>query len=60
MGKPWSALMGVPVVFIAMHLIFILGAYLAGGNYAKNTFLWACKLFLLRFGSKEPSGNSSG
>ena len=58
--EPWIALIGVPAVFIAVHLIFILGAYLAGGNYAQNTFLWAYKLFLLKFGSKEPAGNPSG
>ena len=58
--EPWIAVLGVPAVFIAVHLIFILGAFLAGGNYAKHTFLWACKLFLLKFGTKEPSSNPSG
>ena len=58
--EPWIAVLGVPAAFIAVHLIFILGAFLAGGNYAKHTFLWACKLFLLKFGTKEPSSNPSG
>ena len=58
--EPWIAVLGVPAVFIAVHLIFILGAFLAGGNYTKHTFLWACKLFLLKFGTKEPSSNPSG
>jgi hypothetical protein len=54
MDEPWIAVIGVPVAFIVVHLIFALGAYLAGGNYAKSTFLWACKRFLLKFGDKEP------
>ncbi len=55
--EPWIAVIGVPAAFIAVHLIFVMGAFLAGGNYAKNTFLWACKHFLLKFGKKEPTGN---
>lgn len=55
--EPWIAVIGVPAVFVAVHLIFILGVFLAGGNYAKNTFLWACRHFLLKFGEKEPTDN---
>jgi hypothetical protein len=58
--NPWIAVIGVPAVFILVHLIFVLGVFLAGGNYAKNTFLWACRHFLLKFGGKEPTGNYGG
>ena len=57
--EPWIAVIGAPVVFIVVHLIFILGAFLAGGNYAKNTFLWALKNFLLKFEKDKPFNNPS-
>ncbi len=58
--EPWLAVGGVIAVFIVVHLIFILGAFLAGGNYAVNTFLWAFKHFLLKFEDKNHSTNTTG
>ncbi len=53
--EPWIAVLGLPAVFIAVHLLFLLGAFLAGGNYAMNTFLWATKRFLRKYAEKGPT-----
>ena len=46
MGKPMIIAVGGPVVLVLVHLIFGLGVYLAGQNYAIEALLWATKRFL--------------
>jgi hypothetical protein len=55
LAEPWIALAGVPAVFIAVHLLFVLGAYLAGSNYARNAFLWATKRFVQKYAGNDPN-----
>ncbi|MBI4763753.1 MAG: hypothetical protein HY787_04020 [Deltaproteobacteria bacterium] len=40
---------GAPVIFLLVHIVFGVGVYLAGQNYAKETLLWATKRFLQKF-----------
>jgi hypothetical protein len=40
---------GGPVVFILVHIIFGLGVYLAGQNYAKEVLYWVTKRFLHKY-----------
>jgi len=40
---------GGPVVFGLVHVIFGVGVYLAGRNYATEAFLWAIKKFLEKY-----------
>ncbi len=46
MGKPMIIAIGGTVVFVLMHIIFGLGVYLAGQNYAVEALLWLTKRFL--------------
>jgi len=58
--EPWIAVAGLPAIFIVVHLIFVLGAYLAGGNYAVNTLLWATQKFLRKFSQKNHTNRTPG
>jgi len=49
MSKPLIIAVGGPVVFILMHIIFVVGVYLAGQNYAREALLWATKRFLEKY-----------
>ncbi len=40
---------GAPVVVLLVHIVFGVGVYLAGQNYAKEMLLWATKRFLQKF-----------
>jgi len=46
MGKPMIIAVGGPVVLVLVHIIFGLGVYLAGQNYAIEALLWLTKRFL--------------
>ena len=46
MGKPMIIAVGGPVVLVLVHIIFGLGAYLAGQNYAIEALLLLTKRFL--------------
>jgi len=48
MGKPKIIAVGGPVAFALVHIIFGLGVYLAGQNYAIEALLWTTKRFLER------------
>jgi hypothetical protein len=49
MSKPIIIAVGGPVVFILMHIMFGVGVYLAGQNYAMKALLWATKRFLEKY-----------
>ena len=57
---PWIAVIGVPAIFIAVHLIFALGAWLAGSNYAVSAFLLFTKIFLLKYDEKNIANHTPG
>lgn len=40
---------GAPVVVLLVHIMFGVGVYLAGQNYAMAILLWATKRFLQKF-----------
>lgn len=44
MEKPLILAVGGPAVYGLSHLVFILGAYLAGADYAKAIFRWATRV----------------
>jgi hypothetical protein len=46
MSKAMIIAVGGPIVFGLGHLMFGVGAYLAGKNYAMRALLWATKRFL--------------
>jgi hypothetical protein len=41
--KPLLLIIGGPVAYGLSHLVFILGAYLAGADYAKDFLRWATR-----------------
>ncbi len=49
--KPIIIAVGGPVVFILVHIMFGVGVYLAGNNYALEMLHWATKRFLQKYGS---------
>jgi len=49
MSKPMIIAVGGPVVFGLMHIMFGVGVYLAGQNYAMQALLWATKRFLHKY-----------
>ncbi len=49
--KPIIIAVGGPVVFILVHIMFGVGVYLAGNNYALEMLHWATKRFLHKYGS---------
>jgi hypothetical protein len=49
MSKPLIIAVGGPVVFILVHIMFGVGVYLAGQNYAMEALLWATKRFLGKY-----------
>jgi len=48
-SKPMIIAAGAPAVFLLVHIVFGVGVYLAGQNYAMETLLWATKRFLRKF-----------
>jgi hypothetical protein len=42
--QPLILVIGGPVMYGLSHLVFILGAYLAGSHYAKAFFRWATRV----------------
>ena len=49
MSKPLIIAVGGPAVFGLVHIMFGVGVYLAGRNYAIEVLLWATKQFLKKF-----------
>ena len=46
MSKPMIIAVGGPAAFALVHIIFGLGVYLAGRNYAIEALLWVTRRFL--------------
>lgn len=49
MSEPMIIAVGGPVVIVLVHVIFAVGAYLVGHNYAKEALLWLTKRFLEKY-----------
>ena len=49
--KPIIIVVGGPVVFLLVHIMFGVGVYLAGNNYVLEMLHWATKRFLQKYGS---------
>jgi len=48
-GRPLIMAVGGPVVFGLVHIMFGVGVYLAGQNYAMAALLWATRRFLEKY-----------
>ena len=49
LSKPMTIAIGGPVVILFVHIMFGVGVYLAGQNYAANVLQWATKRFLQKY-----------
>jgi hypothetical protein len=49
LSKPMTIAVGGPVVLLLVHIIFGVGVYLAGKNYAVEMLQWATKRFLQKY-----------
>ena len=47
--NPMIIAVGGPVVFLLVHIMFGVGVYLAGKNYALEVLRWATKRFLQKY-----------
>ena len=49
LSKPMTIAVGGPVVILLVHMMFGVGVYLAGQNYAVKLLQWATKRFLEKY-----------
>jgi hypothetical protein len=49
LSKPMTIAVGGPVVIILVHIMFGVGVYMAGQNYATKVLQWATKRFLQKY-----------
>ena len=49
LSKPMIIAAGGPVVILLVHIMFGVGVYLTGQNYAANVLQWATKRFLQKY-----------
>ena len=49
LSKPMTIAVGGPVVILLVHIMFGVGVYLAGQNYAVKLLQWATKRFLQKY-----------
>ena len=49
LSKPMTIAVGGPVVFLLVHIMFGVGVYMAGQNYAVKLLQWATKKFLQKY-----------
>jgi len=49
LSKPFIIAVGGPVVVVLAHVMFGVGVYLAGRNYATEALLWVTKRFLKKY-----------
>jgi len=48
LNKPLLVVIGGPVIYGISHLVFILGAWLAGADHAKAFLRWATRITVLK------------
>ena len=49
LSQPMTIAVGGPVVILLVHILFGVGVYLAGQNYAVKLLQWATKRFLQKY-----------
>lgn len=49
LNKPLIIVVGGPIFFLLVHMLFGVGVYLAGQNYAVEVLHWATKRFLRKY-----------
>ena len=49
LSQPMTIAVGGPVVILVVHILFGVGVYLAGQNYAVTVLQWAIKRFLQKY-----------
>ena len=49
LSKPMTIAVGGPVVILLVHIMFGVGVYLAGQNFASEVLQWATKRFLQKY-----------
>jgi len=49
LSKPMTIAIGGPAVIALVHVVFGVGIYLAGKNYASKMLQWATKRFLQKY-----------
>ena len=49
LSQPMTIAVGGPVVILVVHILFGVGVYLAGQNYAVTMLQWATKRFLQKY-----------
>lgn len=49
LSKPMTIAVGGPVVILLVHIMFGVGVYLAGHNFASEVLQWATKRFLQKY-----------
>jgi len=49
LSQPMTIAVGGPVVILLVHIMFGVGVYLAGQNYAVKVLHWATKRFLQKY-----------
>jgi hypothetical protein len=57
MNKPWLLAIGGPLLYGLSHLVFLLGMYLAGAQYAKIFLRWATRIVVEKLSSKSISSS---
>lgn len=48
-NKPMIIVVGGPVIFLLVHIMFGMGVYLAGQNYAVEVLHWVTRRFLQKY-----------
>jgi len=55
--EPWLIAIGGPLLYGLSHLVFLLGMYFAGAQYAKIFLRWATRIAFERLSSKKMSSS---
>ena len=53
-NRPWLIAIGGPLLYVFSHLVFFIGMYLAGYNYAKIFLRWATRVAVEKWMGKNP------
>jgi hypothetical protein len=53
--RPLLIIIGGPILYITSHLVFLVGLYFAGANYAKIFMKWAVRRIIEKYSEDEDS-----
>jgi len=57
LNEPWLLVIGGPLLYGLSHLVFLLGMYFAGAQYAKIFLRWATRIVVEKLSSKSMSSS---